>query len=108
MFERIEEFISTEQRDARITPEVLRLVDAGYQSRVTEVRVPFNDAIADFNRQLEREYTKPVLKYSMYWHKLGGSSPHNNGNAVSAETISEIDEKITQFVCGKLKNIIEG
>lgn len=108
MLERPEKFVSTAERDAHIEPDVLRLIDAGYQTEVYEVMVRVNDAIAEFNRQLESEYTRPVLKHSMFWHKLGGSSPHTNTAIVSAETIAAIDEKITQFVLGALKNIIEG
>ena len=107
MLEQPGTFISVAERDARIEPEVLTLIDSAYQTERYDVMVAVNDAILAFNSQLIDEFSKPVLKHSMYWHKLGGSSPEHSSEKPADEIIAAVDERVKAFALGPLKDILE-
>jgi len=102
-----ERFIDNSERDARVPGDVLQIIDLAYQTEDYNVMTNVNEAIIAFNNELEREFTRPILKQSFVWHKLCGSGVEGLLDSVDPKTITQIDEKIITFVREKLSKLIE-
>lgn len=101
-----ERFIHNNERDTEIPQDILDIIDKAYLTEDFTVMQQANDAIMAFNEQLEKDFSRPNLKHSAYWHKLCGSGVEGQIYQTRDSLIEKINAEIIKFVRTELKNIV--
>ncbi len=100
-------FIHNNERDELIPADILAIIDAAYMAEDIGVMMKATDAIAAFNEQLEKDFSRPNLKHSVFWHKLVGSGIEGQIYPATDTVIQKINEIICKFVRTELSVIVK-
>ncbi len=99
-------FIHNNERDEQIPADILGIIDRAYLAEDVDVMTRASEAILTFNEQLERDFTRPNLKHSVFWHKLVGSGIEGKIYPATDKIIQKINKKIIVFVRTELSDIV--